>query len=160
MSVLIESVMQYLHEVAAAVLVGKVVLLSFVVAPTLAKNLDAESFARVVRRLFPAYYILGMGSASMGVLSLGCFAIIRGSSPTLLFAGGIWLMILAAESYCRSPLTPQSNAMRDRLKEQERQGAVNAQLQADWNRLHQRSLYLNSLVLVGGLCLVGFGGRF
>jgi hypothetical protein len=160
MSGLIESVMQYLHEVAAAVLVGKVVLLSFVVAPILAKNLDTESFARVVRRLFPAYYSLGMGSAFMGVLSLGCFAIIRGNSPTLLLAGGIWLMILAAESYCRSPLTPQSNAMRDRLKEQERQGAVDAQLQADWNRLHQRSLYLNSLVLVGGLCLVGIGGRF
>ena len=53
-------------------------------------------------------------------------------------------MILAAESYCRSPLTPQSNAMRDRLKEQSQHGTIDAQLQADWNRLHQRSLYLNS----------------
>jgi hypothetical protein len=50
--------------------------------------------------------------------------------------------------------------MRDRLKEQEQRGAIDAQLQAAWNRLHQRSLYLNSLVLVGGLCLLGFGGRF
>lgn len=64
-------------------------------------------------------------------------------------------MILLAESYCRSPLTPQSNAMRDRLKEQERQGSVDPVLQAAWTRLHQRSLYLNSLVLLGGLWLVG-----
>ncbi|WHZ17168.1 MAG: hypothetical protein OJF52_004020 [Nitrospira sp.] len=160
MSGFIESVMQYLHALAAAVLVGKVVLLSFVVAPILAKNLDLESFGRVVRRLFPAYYLLGMGAAAVGLFSLTGLAIIGGISPTLLVAGGLWLMILAAESYCRSPLTPQSNAMRDRLKEQEQRGAVDVQLQAAWNRLHQRSLYLNSFVLVGGLCLLGFGGRF
>lgn len=160
MSGLIESVMQYLHALAAAVLVGKVVLLSFVVAPILAKNLDPESFGRVVRRLFPAYYVLGMGSAAMGLLSLGGFAIICGISPMLLVAVGIWLMILAAESYCRSPLTPQSNAMRDRLKEQELQGAVDPALKRSWNRLHQRSLYLNSLVLVGGLCLLEIARQF
>ena len=34
-----ESVMQYLHVLAVAILVGKVVLLSFVVAPILAKQL-------------------------------------------------------------------------------------------------------------------------
>ena len=160
MSSLIESVMQYLHTLAAAVLVGKVVLLSFIVAPILAKNLDPESFGRVVRRLFPAYYVSGMGSAAMGLLSLTGLAIIRGISPMLLVAGGIWLMILAAESYCRSPLTPQSNVMRDRLKEQEQHGAIDAHLQADWNRLHQRSLYLNSLVLFGGICLLGVARQF
>ena len=45
--------------------------------------------------------------------------------------------------------------MRDRLKEQEQQGAVDAALKQAWDRLHQRSLYLNSLVLLAGLCLVG-----
>ena len=45
--------------------------------------------------------------------------------------------------------------MRDRLKEQERQGCVDPVLKASWERLHQRSLYLNSLVLFGGLWLVG-----
>jgi hypothetical protein len=160
MSGLIESVMQYLHALAAAVLVGKVVLLSFVVAPILAKNLDSESFGRVVRRLFPAYYLMGMGMAAVGLLSLTGWAIIGGISPTLLVAGGLWLMILAAESYCRSPLTPQSNAMRDRLKEQEQRGTVDPELQTAWSRLHQRSIYLNSIVLFGGLCLVGIVGQF
>ena len=50
--------------------------------------------------------------------------------------------------------------MRDRLKEQERQGAVDPALKRSWNRLHQRSLYLNSLVLVGGLCLLGIARQF
>jgi hypothetical protein len=160
MRLLIESVMQYLHALAVAILVGKVVLLSFVVAPVLAKTLERESFGKVVRQLFPAYYLTGMGAAAVGLLSVSGLATIRETSSSLVIAGGIWLVILAAESYCRSPLTPQSNAMRDRLKEQEQQGAVDAGLQAAWNRLHQRSLFLNSVVLFGGLCLLQVARQF
>ena len=155
MSAFLDSVMQYLQALAVAVLVGKVVLLSFVVAPILARNLDQEAFGKVVRRLFPAYYVLGMGAAAAGLLSVIVLGSTRGWNLPVLVAGGMWLVILAAESYCRSPLTPQSNAMRDRLKEQEQQGAVDAPLKRAWDRLHQRSLYLNSLVLLAGLCLVG-----
>lgn len=155
MSLFLEPVMQYLHALAVAVLVGKVVLLSFVVAPILAKSLAQEQFGAVVRQLFPAYYLLGMSAAAIGLLSVTTLGIIRGLSPSLLLAGGIWLIMLSAESYCRSPLTPQSNAMRDRLKAQEREGPVDPVLKAAWDRLHQRSLYLNSLVLLGGLWLVG-----
>ena len=150
---------EYLHALAVAILVGKVVLLSFVVAPILAKSLEREQFGLVVRRLFPAYYALGMGTAILGFVSLNGLAMIRGLSPSLLVAGGIWLIILAAEAYCRSPLTPQSNEMRDRLKEQESQGAIDPVLQTTWNRLHQRSVYLNSLVLLAGLSVLGLASR-
>ncbi len=152
---LVESIMEYLHALVIAVLVGKVVLLSFVVAPILAKQLAPEQFGKVVRQLFPAYYLLGMGAAAGGLLSVTALLIFRGASPALSTAGVIWLTIFLAESYCRSPLTPQSNAMRDQLKEQEVRGTVDPVLKASWERLHQRSLYLNSLVLLGGLCLVG-----
>ncbi len=153
------SLIEYLHLLAAAVLVGKVVLLSFVVAPILAKNLEREPFGKVVRQLFPAYYALGMGTAMVGLISVAGLGLIRGMSGALLVAGGTWLLIFVAEAYCRWPLTPQSNAMRDRLKEQESRGAVDPALQAAWNQLHQRSVYLNSLVLLAGLCLLGLASR-
>ncbi len=150
MSAVMESMMHYAHALAVAVLVGKVVLLSFVVAPVLAKQLESEQFGSVVRRLFPAYYLLGMGAATLGLLSLIVIGFLQGPTTSLLVAGGVWLVILLSESYCRSPLTPQSNAMRDQLKAQERQGSIDPELQAAWTRLHQRSLYLNTLVLLGG----------
>jgi hypothetical protein len=153
------SVIEYLHMLAVAVLVGKVVLLSFIVAPILAKNLEREPFGKVVRQLFPAYYALGMGTAILGLISVIGLGLILGMSTTLLVAGGTWLIILAAEAYCRSPLTPQSNAMRDRLKEQESRGAVDPALQSAWNRLHQRSVSLNSLVLLAGLYLLLLASR-
>jgi hypothetical protein len=68
----------------------------------------------------------------------------------------LWLIVLAAEAYCRSPLTPMSNEMRDRLKQQELMGSVDLTLQRNWQRLHQRSVYLNTLVLFCALGLLGF----
>ena len=147
--------MEYFHLLAVAVLVGKVVFLSFVVAPILARTLERELFGKVVRQLFPAYYALGMGTAIMALVCLTGLILSRGPYNTLLVAAGTWLIILAAEAYCRAPLTPQSNAMRDRLKEQQSRGDWDPALQAAWNRLHQRSVYLNSLVLLAGLWLLG-----
>ena len=63
-------------------------------------------------------------------------------------------LVLLAEGYCRSPLTPQSNAIRDRLKEQESRGAIDPGLQTAWKRLHQWSVSLNSMVLLAGCILI------
>jgi len=154
------SLIEYLSLLAVAVLIGKGVLLSFVVAPILAKTLDRESFGAVVRQLFPAYYALGMGAAAIGIVSVLVLGIIHETNLMRHLAAGIWLAVLAAEAYCRSLLTPQSNAMKARLKEQETRGAVDPALQHLWNRLHQRSVYLNSFVLLAGLCLLGLAQRW
>ena len=153
------SLIEYVHALAVAVLVGKVVLLSFIVAPILAKNLDQESFGKVVRQLFPAYYALGMGTASAGLLAAAALLTLRGGPASLWLTGGLWLLVLAAEAYCRSPLTPQSNALQDCLKEQGSRAAINPALQHRWNRLHRLSVGLNSLVLGAGLCLLGLASR-
>jgi hypothetical protein len=152
-----DTILQYLHLLAASIVVGKVVLLSFVVAPSLAATLEREAFGTVVRRLFPSYYALGVGAASIGLLSIGSLGLLRGLVPALLGADAMWLFVLAAEGYCRSWLTPQSNAMRDRLREQEQQGGQDPSLLSEWDRLHRRSVYLNSLVLIAGLWIIWVG---
>jgi len=73
----------YLYALAVAVLVGKVVCLSFIVAPILAKNLEREAFGKVVRQLFPAYYALGMMSAMVGLMTVAAMLAMRGMSLTL-----------------------------------------------------------------------------
>ncbi len=149
-----DTLIQFIHALAVAILVGKVVLLSFVVAPILAKTLDREPFGKVVRQLFPAYYGLGMGTAVAGFIAVNGLVAMHSSSARLLIAGGLWILVLVTEAYCRSTLTPQSNAIRDRLKEQESRGTVDPVLQASWERVHQRSVYLNSSVLLAGCSLL------
>jgi len=157
--IVIEDVMDsffaYLHVLSIAVLVGKVVLLSFVVAPVLARTLDSEHFGTVVRHLFPAYYLVGITTAVIGLIALGAMGVIRGVSQAMVVSVVLWCVVLAGEAYCRSWLTPLSNVMRDRLKQQEVQGSVDPRLKASWNRLHQRSVFLNTVVLIAGLILLG-----
>ena len=145
----------YLHLLAIAVLVGKVVFLSFVTAPILARTLDPVSFARVVRQLFPQYYALGMISAVVGWATITALGVQRGFGPFDLVSSALWLGILAIENYCRTPLTPQINELSDTLKENKERGLNTPLIQKRRDSLHRLTVQLNSAVLVMGLCLMG-----
>ena len=145
----------YLHIVAIAVLVGKVVFLSFVTAPVLARTLDPDSFAKVVRQLFPRYYALGMVAATVGWATITSIGLLKGFGPFDLISSTLWLGILAIENYCRSPLTPRINALSDQLKEADQRGIKILSVKKDRDDLHRLSVQLNSLVLIIGLCLIG-----
>jgi hypothetical protein len=96
-----------------------------------------------------------MTAGAIGLLTVSAMGIIRGVSQAIIISAGLWGLVLASEMYCRSWLTPQSNVMRDQLKQQEVQGSVDPLLKASWNRLHQRSVFLNTVVLIAGLILLG-----
>ena len=145
----------YLHLLAIAVLVGKVVFLSFVTAPVLARALDPDAFARVVRLLFPRYYALGMIAATVGWASMTSIGLLKSFSPLELITATLWLGILAIESYCRSPLTPRINALSDQLKDAAQHGVNMVSVRKDRDALHRRSVQLNSMVLILGLCVIG-----
>lgn len=145
----------YLHILAIAVLVGKVVFLSFVTAPVLARTLDPDSFAKVVRQLFPQYYALGMVAATIGWATITSIGLLKGFGPIDLISSTLWLGILTIENYCRSPLTPRINALSDRLKEADQRGLNILSVKKDRDDLHRLSVQLNSLVLIIGLCLIG-----
>jgi hypothetical protein len=49
--------------------------------------------------------------------------------------------------------------MRDTMKAQEARGMVDQALLQSWERLHQRSVWLNSLVLLAGLLLLALSSR-
>ncbi len=49
--------------------------------------------------------------------------------------------------------------MRDRLKEQELHGLEDQALKEAWDRLHRRSVSLNSAVLMAGFILIGIAGH-
>ena len=67
----------------------------------------------------------------------------------------LWLGILMIENYCRAPLTPQINALSDRLKENQARGLNTPLIQQRRDTLHKLTVQLNSAVLVMGLCLIG-----
>jgi hypothetical protein len=154
-----DMLLNYLHQLAAGLLIGKVVFLSFMVAPIMAQTLEAEAFGKTVRRLFPEYYLLGMGSAAIALASLMGLAVLHGAGYLMIVSMALWAGVLASETYSRSWVTPHSNAMRDQLKQQELHGAVDPGLKKKWDRVHRQSVVLNSLVLLAGLILIWTAGR-
>ena len=153
-----EHVLIFLNLVASAVLVGKIVFLSFVTAPVLSRTLDADSFSRVVRSLFPPYYGLGMMSAAVGWTTSVALGFYQGFTGFVLTPATLWLGILAIEQYCRTPLIGQINELSDQLKIKQAKGLSTPLLQRQRDGLHRRSVQLNSVVLFLGLCLLGFSG--
>ena len=153
-----EHILIFFNLLAMAILVGKIVFLSFVTAPVLSRTLDADSFAKVVRSLFPQYYGLGMISAAVGWTTSIALGLLNGFESIVLLPATIWLGVLAIEHYCRTPLIAQINELSDQLKAKQARGLTTPLLQQQRDGLHRLSVQLNSLVLFMGLCLIGLSG--
>ena len=74
-------ILTYLHLLAAAVLVGKNVFMSFVAAPVFVQTLNQDAFTRLVRLLIPRYYALGMIAAAAGWASVTSLGLLNGFGP-------------------------------------------------------------------------------
>ncbi len=155
---MIEHVLLFLNLLAMGILVGKVVFLSFVTAPVLSRTLDSESFARVIRSLFPPYYGLGIISATIGWTSSIALGLLNNYESLMLIPATLWLGILAIEFYCRTPLIGQINELSDELKMKEAKGLNTPLLRKKRDGLHRLSVQLNSIVLLMGLFLIGLSG--
>ncbi len=153
-----EHILIFFNLLAMAILVGKIVFLSFVTAPVLSRTLDADTFAKVVRRLFPHYYGLGMIRAAVGWTTSIALGLLNGFESIVLLPTTIWLAVLAIEHYCRTPLIAQINELSDQLKAKQAKGLTTPLLQVRRDGLHRLSVQLNSLVLFMGLCLIGLFG--
>ncbi len=155
---MIEHVLLFLNLLAMGILVGKIVFLSFVTAPVLSRTLDSESFARVIRCLFPPYYGLGIISATIGWTSSIALGLLNNYESLMLIPATLWLGILAIEFYCRTPLIGQINDLSDELKMKEAKGLNTPLLRKRRDGLHRLSLQLNSIVLLMSLFLIGLSG--
>lgn len=153
-----EHILIFFNLLAMAILVGKIVFLSFVTAPVLSRTLDTDTFAKVVRSLFPQYYGLGMISAVVGWTTSIALGLLNGFDSIVLLPATIWLGVLAIEHYCRTPLIAQINDLNDQLKAKQARGLTTPLLQQQRDGLHRLSVQLNSLVLFMGLCLIGLFG--
>ena len=153
-----ERILIFLNLLAVAVLVGKIIFLSFVTAPVLSRTLDADSFAKVVRSLFPQYYGLGMVSGAVGWTTSIALGLLNGFEPVVLIPATLWLGVLGIEHYCRTPLIAQINELSDQLKAKKARGLNTPLLQKQRDGLHRLSVQLNSVVLFMGLCLIGLSG--
>ncbi|HEV3168669.1 MAG TPA: DUF4149 domain-containing protein [Isosphaeraceae bacterium] len=125
---------------------GSVLFLSFGVAPIVFKVLDAEHGARFVRGLFPRYYAWGAtcGAIALAASVLGPLSVPELRGPRVAVQAAMILAGTLIMLYCGNSLTPAINAAQD----------AGPAGQERFQRLHQLSVRLNSIVLILGVVLV------
>jgi len=126
--------------IALGVWLGAMIFFASVVAPTVFGTLEPLMAGQMIRRVFPRYYLFGLICLSLATLA-SLFAPI--SSPWITVA---CTAMLGITFYARQMLMPQVNAARDAMMEA---GETHS---ADFKRLHQRSVQLNTTEMV--VCLV------
>ncbi len=130
---------------ATALLLGAMVFLAVVVAPTVFRALDARHAGAFLRRLFPVYYVFGAGMAAAAAIAL---------LPVAWEAALVLAVVAAGFVFARQGLMPRINAYRDA------ELAGDAAAKVPFARLHRLSVAINlaQMILVA-LVLVGFAGR-
>lgn len=125
-----------------ACLFGGMAFFAALVAPVTFRALPAEMAGRLVRAIFPPYYIWVMATAAAGGVAL--FPLSKPDSGVLLVIAGVtfWL---------RQVLMPRINALSDAAK------AGDAAAGQAFDRLHKLSVWANVAQLLGaGVVLAGF----
>lgn len=130
---------------ATALLLGGMVFLAFVVAPTVFRALDAEAAGAFLRRLFPLYCVW-----SAGMAGVSAFALV----PVAWEAAGVMAIVALGFVFSRQALVPRINAYRDAAR------AGDTSAHVHFARLHRLSMAINlAQMLLVALVLVGFAGR-
>jgi hypothetical protein len=126
---------------------GTVLLVSWV-AYTVFGTLPRDTAGDVMTRVFSGYYWMGIG---LGVLALGsAIALARRTGWTWERWGAVVLLcaMIAAAGYTRLILTPDLVAART-ARDAAADPAAAAPLQAEFDKLHQRSRMITVVLLAG-----------
>jgi len=147
---------KWLYLLTLAVWIGSIVFFSFAVAPTVFKTLKPEDAAALIRRIFSKYYLIGIICGGIGIVCVGLLVADHafGKWPAILS-----LLLLAGmggtDLWLRQGVMPHMNHLRDQRAAIDSSGKpADEELEREWKALHQLSVRMNGVVLLGGLVLV------
>jgi putative copper export protein len=125
---------------ATGVWLGAMLFFASVVAPTVFGTLEPSLAGQMIRRVFPRYYLFGLICLSIATLTS---LYVPTGSPWITLA---FTVLLGITWYARQILMPQIDEARDAML------ARNETNSAEFDRLHKRSVQLNTTEMV--VCVV------
>lgn len=135
-----------IYLLALAAIVGGISFLMFIVAPLIFRVLGEEAGGRLVRALFPRYYVWNaiLGAVALPAFVAGplCYPEYRG--PWVAVQSSVLLAMILAALYGGNSLVPQINRARD----------LGPAAGDRFARLHRRSVFLSGAVMLGGIGLL------
>lgn len=115
-------------------LFGSMLFFSFVMAPLIFANLEAPVAGRLIRAVFPWYYLLLLVLSGLAGIALATAAPLE---------AGILLAIASMAAFSRQVLMPNINKLRDKSQAGDRSA------ERRFRQLHGASVLINMVQLVG-----------
>ncbi|MFQ5846352.1 MAG: DUF4149 domain-containing protein [Candidatus Methylomirabilales bacterium] len=140
--------MRYIELLSLTLWVGGIAFFSFIASPSIFAVLGTAGGGKVVRDIFPKYYLLGYGAGAAGTVAALLLSLLGASGQ------GVVALVLAVMTgtflYMGRILRPQIVTVRAQVENIEASGTDPA-LRERFQRLHRRSVLLNGGVLLLGL---------
>jgi len=130
---------------------GSIVFFSFVVTPTLFKQIPREMTSKVLEALFPKYYFLGYLCAAGALLThlLGWIQAAGGVLPFLI-KSVVLIMMLSFTYYAGMVLYPEAHRLKIEMRKTVEE-EVPPKTKAAFKKTHRGAVLLNMGVLLLGL---------
>ncbi|MBI3209020.1 MAG: DUF4149 domain-containing protein [Candidatus Solibacter usitatus] len=142
--------LNFIEQLSLAVWVGAIVFFTLFTAPVLFQRLNEEDATRIIRILFPRYYLLGTVCSFLvaGVQLARGFLWFWGGMIGL--AAAMFLLLGALNLYARQVLAPAINRARDAGPAEKKR----------FSALHLRSVAINAFTLIACVAyLIWMAGR-
>ena len=146
-------ILRFVYVLSLALWIGSIVFFSFLAAPSIFRVLPREAAGTVVAAILPKYYWEGI---ICGVLCLATSLVlgVRNRWSVLLIVRVVLLgLMLVAVLYAVVSLQPKIQAVKAQISTVAGLSPTDP-LHVEFGRLHQRSVGINSAVLLLGIAVV------
>ncbi len=131
--------------------VGSIAFMSFIVAPTLFRELPKEIAGDFISKLFPHYYTLGYICGSLSFITLFLKGIL--DKPFPWFRLLLLIVMLGCSVYAGTKVHPEAHMLKTVVKSME-DGPEKETKQKEFGALHKKSVLLNSMVFLAGVLVI------
>jgi hypothetical protein len=134
----------FLYLLAIGCWLGGIVFFSFFTAPAVFGQLPITEAGKVVHAIFPRYYALGYVASTIALALAIYFTAVREARLWWGMSAVALALALGLTFYAGAVIRPRVDAVRGVSEEQNPDPAV----RAEFDHLHQLSVYLNGAVLL------------
>jgi putative copper export protein len=155
-------ILRFVYQLSLGAWVGAIILVSFVVAPTVFRNLPRQEAGSVMSMVFGSYYSLCIGLGLVALVAVVLLALRGGWPRHLLVSAALVLVMLAAAGHVRYSIMPELMMVRSQVwaaEAADADGAEGVALRGRMDKLHDQSVQLNGAMLLIGIGLVFVAAR-
>lgn len=149
----------YMYILVLSLWVGGMSLFTFLITPVIFKSYARDAAGEIVGRLFPSYFLFGLGVAAAGLL-IFIFSAVHRPGPGSRASLALLILALCISLYVRFHLHPKTERVKETVSSFETSGVDDPARKA-FRALHAQSAVLNLLMIVDGtvLLVIAVGAR-